>query len=130
MTKVYIPNNILKRNYEHGFLKVSNIKYAFIPYSICVSSNDKNTYISLEGAKGITKNSMISELNKLVNNGIKDITEYINTIISYGFKYVIKQYDDNTFIYVCNKEYMECFNNIANINDIDNIKNNTYADLD
>ena len=114
--KKKMANNISR----HGVLKIKNM---FITYSICISSDNKNTYISLECAKGITKNSMISELNKLVNSGIKDIAEYTNVINSYGFKYITKKYDDDTFIYVCNKEYMECFNNIANIND------NTYTDL-
>ena len=108
MTKIIFDENMYKQKYnERGFIKINNI---YVPYSVFVLNNNIENYICLECVKSITKNSMISELNKLVKSNNNDLNTYINVINKYGFKYILKKYDNKQVIYVCNEEYSQCFN--------------------
>lgn len=107
---------------SRGFINANDV---YIAYSFCITDNyNKSIYFCIEGANGITKNSMISDFNKLIKEKITDINYYTKVINKYGFEYIMKSYNnDNVHImYVLNEEYTNAF--------IDSDFNSRYADLD
>lgn len=106
---------------KRGFVNVNDV---FIAYSFIIPTKNCNIYVCIEGANGITKNSMISDFNKLIKEKITDINFYTRVINKYGFEYVMKSYSNNSvhFMYILNEEYTKSF--------IDCDFNGRYADLD
>lgn len=99
-----------------------NINGIYFPYDYKIKINNKNIYFNLLLMGGQHYGELRTYLNASTNGKFNDYQEIIEYITKWcNCNYTILNYDEYVIMYVYNKMYKQYF---------DNIKNNTYADLD